>query len=1019
MTPQELEHYVLLASNATNLLNQQQANKRLNEWISSTQDEQQAEALLPVLRVSQKEVVLFFVLTAFLKLKETTLEQRTRMRQELLWLLINEDCWSPTYLRTKVGVLLASFIQSDYGNGMWPTAFQDLQSPQLLQEAPDILLRTLVALMEDFGHNETAIIGKIKDRMRGFDFHQDNGTWSQVLPSNQSLSAQILKSIFTLLFQALEACNGTVPPQQLQITVLALTALKGLMAWIDLSLVLDDSQVLTLVFTALAKGSTTDSPMADVGVVAVECLQELISRGMEDEKKVAILVHTHLLETIHAHVDLTTLDASPIDVVLEVARFVNRTGLEVTSIMLEQNGSSSDRVTVRSQLLDLFFRCFAFDDIDVSGAVIPLAGSLIPSHEKIQQPISFSDPILSKVLSIAFRQMRYPEDFQFDYEDEDDAEEEMYRTELRKLNQKFIRAAPDAFLQFICHTLSQLRVPLSAAPTGDVEAALRLVYHYCEGVRPPPGMKVVMKNQTFRSLLAALHSSDITMHPHREVLALYYETAVRYYPLLKQQPELLQTVLAALSGPRGLSHEHPRVRSRCCYMLLRLVKSAGNNSNDSGPNVMRPYVETAVSGIQALLQNQSLQLQSDDTLNLFETIGLLLGKTGVEPSDQQRYLTQVMRPHIESIEQVLDHKEALIQDPETYGEILSSSIAAIASLSKGFKRPEEPVQLLLIEALHFSVKVLEALPSVEAVRNKTMVLMQRLIQCLEDRVAPIIPRLLQLLILHCSQEDILDVAQLFNQLSIKFKERSIPLIDTALLPFLQKCYILANDATTTTTAASEENNGMTTTTTAAPHERTEQMSIYKLTYMVLNNLACNQASGVLYTATNLSSLEGILQSISEGATKVEDIIMKKHCLVFFKEVLEAWVVVDPTTAAASVNPSSPPPPPPPSVVQGFVQFLHSVMLPGVLKSFVQSSAFSIHDANQWRCVLEVVAILDTLRQRLPDVYQQHVLVDVFSTRFGCPPTILERLSTALDRKALEACLKVLLDRSPTGGGSSS
>lgn len=985
MTPEEIEQYVLLASNATNLQNQQQANAILNQWISTTDDKTQADSLLLVLRMSRKEVVLFFVLTAFLKLHDTTLDQRTRMRQDLLWLLRNEDCWSPTYLRTKVGVLFASFIQGDYSNGNWPSAFDDLRSPDLLQGAPDILLRTLVALMDDFGHNETILNAQVKGMMRGYAIQNNQVSTTQLVPSDQSLSSQLLKTICSLLYQSLDVCNGSTPPLQLQICVLALTSLKGFFAWVDTSLILDDRDVLNLVFSALAKGSTADSPMADAAVVAVECLQELISRGMEEEKKVAILVHTNILETIHAHVNLESLDASPIDVVLEVARFIDRTGLEVSSIILEQNGTP-DYAKVRSQLLDLFFRCFAFDDIDVSTAVVSLAGSLIPSQGKSQEVVTLSDPVLSQLLSITFQQMRYPDDFQFDYEDEDEAEEEVYRTELRKLNQKFIRAAPDAFLEFICQTLAQLPVPLSAAPTRDIEAALRLVYHYCEGIRPPPGMKIVIRNETFRSLVVALHTSDITMHPHREVLTLYYETAVRYYPLLKEQPDLLQKVLESLTGNRGLSNEHPRVRSRCCYMLLRLVKSAGNNSSDRGANVMRPYVETAISGIQALLGNSSVNLRGDDTLNLFETIGILLGKTGVDPLDQQRLLTQVITPHIKSIEKVLEANGTVIEDPDSYGEVLSSSIAAIACLSKGFKRPNEPVQMVLLETVEFAGRVLETLPNVEAIRNKTMVLIQRLIQCLEDKVAPALPRLLQMLILYCTQEDILDVAQLFNQVCITYKERSVPLIDGALLPFLQKCFALSSEVSTCIDG---------TAATMAPHQRTEQLSIQKLIYMVLTNVASNKASAVLYTPTNLPSLESILQSMSDGAIRVEDAAMKKHCLMFFKEILEQWL-----DSSVSSLPS-------PTVVTGFIQFIHNVLLLGVFQSFAQST-FSIQDANQWRCVLEVAAIMDIVRVKAPDIYQQQVLVELFSKRLGCPAANIDSLADARDRKAIEASLKVLL-----------
>jgi exportin-T len=87
-----------------------------------------------------------------------------------------------------------------------------------------------------------------------------------------------------------------------------------------------------------------------------------------------------------------------------------------------------------------------------------------------------------------------------------------------------------------------------------------------------------------------LHQSDVVDHPHREVLLLYYDLSVRYYPIFIKEPQLLPKLLGGLSGERGLLHAHPRVKSRSCYLLLRLVKSV--------IKVMRPYVETAVTGIQ-------------------------------------------------------------------------------------------------------------------------------------------------------------------------------------------------------------------------------------------------------------------------------------------------------------------------------------------------------------------------------------------------------------------------------------
>ena len=147
MTPQDIERYVLLASDASNLQLQQQANSFLNQWVTSTSDSVLADAIYEVVRVTQREVVLFYALTVFSRLNGAAPQQRTVFRQEILSQLFrsssvtsiptgsaaeaaigndsatsivnnyqNRSSWSPTYLRTKVGVLLAQFIQLDYLN---------------------------------------------------------------------------------------------------------------------------------------------------------------------------------------------------------------------------------------------------------------------------------------------------------------------------------------------------------------------------------------------------------------------------------------------------------------------------------------------------------------------------------------------------------------------------------------------------------------------------------------------------------------------------------------------------------------------------------------------------------------------------------------------------------------------------------------------------------------------------------------------------------------------------------------
>ena len=1025
MTPQEVEQYVLLASDASNLQHQQQANALLNQWVSVNSPDVIVETLLRTLQLTRQEVVQFYALTTFLNLgRQTKPQHRAALRQELFRELLQRpqsppntnvtSSWnlSATYLRTKIGVLLAQHIQLDFPQH-WPTAFIELQCAELLKGAPDIHFRTLIALMDDFGKDETEVNTRIKDWLRGYNksFGVVNGgsSSSLTLPTpKESISGQLLQTTIGMLVQEL-GNNGNKASSNDSVPMLALNVLKGFMSWLDLSLLVEE-QVLQCVFISLARGSTTDSTTADAGVVAVECLQELVARGMDDNKKLSILVHTGVFERIHNHVNLDTVDASSIDVVLEVAKFINMVGLE----MLEFKTSNQEEATIlhqqKSQLLDLFFHCFAYDDIDISGAVIPLACSLVvasfQTNGNAQQQQSGGDSValMSQLLTVTYRQMRYPKDFQYDYEDEDEAEEELYRTELRKLHQKLIRAAPEQCLQFTCQTFSQLPSPLSSAPTPDMEAALRLVYHYCEGIRPAPGMKVVMKNEMFRNLLIAIHTSDISFHPHREVLTLYYEMAVRYYPLLRDRSDLLQKTLGSLTSPQGIQHTHPRVRSRSCYLLLRLVKSVGSSNNSAKTNVLRPYVETAVSGIQSLIENHAAELRADDVLNMFETIGLLVGKTGLGPDEQQRYLTQVMTPHVRSIERILEEEQAIASDTETYGELLSSSIAAIAQLSKGFKKPSDQVKSVLLETMKINLAVLTAMPDHSQVRNKCFVMLQRLILLLEDQVLPSMPQAFYLLIDHCDSNDVLDVAQLLNQLSIKFQSRAVPAMDASLLPFLRKCSALVSAITAASEATPATSNGFFSSATALaavpPHLRTEQLSVQKLIFVVLQHIVTYKATAIFLTPTNASSLESILQTVGDGAIHVEETVMKKTCLVFFKELLDQWCIVDGkghspsgpnngnNSSGGVANGSGSIAPPPSYVAQGYLRFILDVLIPGVIESFCRES-FHIEDANHWRSLLEFASILEILQERLPDVYAQQVLGDILTNRLGCPQDIVK------------------------------
>jgi len=559
--------------------------------------------------------------------------------------------------------------------------------------------------------------------------------------------------------------------------------LKRLLSWLDLSLVCNE-KVIGILFSCLASagsgriqhGDGDGSPSSQLATKVTECLHEIILRGMEQERKIRIIVELHFLERIlNCGLDFDTVDETHINVVIKVAELINAIGQELliyweeryiarTSNILPMNEEVSSFMIVLQQLVPLFFKCFAYGDIDVSGAVVPLASRFVLALQKeitigcikftntrgeTHECLFQMSKHMPQLLSIMYQQMHYPSDFGFDFEDDDDAEEEMYRGDLRKLNQKIVRICPDLSLQFLCDALSKMNTPLSSAPTSDVEAALRLVLHYCEGIRPLPGVRSALKHETFREVLLWLHGSDITSHHHREVLILYYDIVVRYSAVLKMKPELLPSILAAISGTSGIQHSHPRGRSRSCYLLLKLVKAM--------KTLMMPYVATAVGGIQGLLSNIStLPLDPDDTLYLYETIGLLLGQTGLEALDEQTYMFSVIKPLIQHTEEVLASPD-LQRDPDHFSPILASSIAAIAFLSKAYSRQAPPhVKIVLLETVPTSLNVLKSLPSHELVRSKMMIYLQRMILCLGDQILFTMSAFLVTLINCCEEIDIME-----------------------------------------------------------------------------------------------------------------------------------------------------------------------------------------------------------------------------------------------------------------------
>ena len=169
---------------------------------------------------------------------------------------------------------------------------------------------------------------------------------------------------------------------------------------------------------------------------------------------------------------------------------------------------------------------------------------------------------------------------------------------------------------------------------------------------------------------------------------------------------------------------------------------------------MRPHIEAVVDGIQILLfpvlQAKTLSILADEVLYLFEATGILLGTSGLDTDTQVKCVTAVLTPHIQSIQKILERPD-VNRNEETFSEQLSMSISAIAQLSKGWQKcPPPEVQTVLMAAVNICRNVLIALPSCPLVRNRSAVLLQRMILCLGEQILPEMPRFFAPLLSNCT-----------------------------------------------------------------------------------------------------------------------------------------------------------------------------------------------------------------------------------------------------------------------------
>mmetsp|Transcript_10156 Transcript_10156/g.20809 ORF Transcript_10156/g.20809 Transcript_10156/m.20809 type:complete len:1005 (-) Transcript_10156:4-3018(-) len=836
--------------------------------------------------VAQHEthVVEFFALSTIAHFLNTgmvsSFEHRRMIREVTLSLGVarNVGVPRPQFVTAKIAHVVAILVKKDYPES-WAGAFEELLSFSMSH--PELFLRILGALVDevvdfsaDLSREDVQRNSLIKDSMRG------------ISPSNPSAPAPettVMPRIFSSMVEIIRLAstcnvqNSDCSSSSAALAVLSFSTMKLYVSWVDINLIMHEN-VINAIF-----GSLTSQRSDGVAEAAADCVLEIVNKGMDELMKLQLLQQLNLFEI------LSSMSSSSVALETKLGEIVNAVGVQLLALFDNQPGAAA---VFLQQWMQLTVKVLCHNSIEVSSQVIPCLSRFTMSLGKQQSKGPAGDAnnpadlkaFLPTFLSCLYRQMQYPEGYVFDTAEpsslssyhrtssnpalmtgageaeEDEDEEETYRNELRKMYSKIVRWHPDSTLMFVGMAFSNLPTPLSTASFPPCEAALRLLFHFQEGLSSKSS-KLIGSGGMFDQIVLALFESDVDKHQHYELVILYLDICVRYGKVLiglkdvAKRDVLIGRIFECIG--RSMEGGGERIRSRLCYLMLRFVKALGRGGLSS--NVADCALQMVLGIINVNTQAKYSLINVDDQNYIFECAGILNSKCSVGGGGN---LSLFISPLLMKMQEVMGGQGEKVEK----GAFIAVLVAGIASLSKGLVKDEVGAEgkELFLQALQGSIQALQLLGEEECVRSRGMVLIHRMVLLLGDDVLPYVGSFLGPLVANCDN-DVVEVVQLMNQLLIRFGCKVAGSLENIIIPFMNRCQSLVP----VDGSASQIN--------------VEAVSIRKIQILFLQHVVSNGCGAVFLSPKVGPGITGILELLCNGMEIKEG---SRSCVVFFCKICE-------------------------------------------------------------------------------------------------------------------------------------
>lgn len=835
---------------------------------------------------------------------------------------------SPAFVKNKLAQACALSVALEYPE-RWPTFFTDVAN--LLTRGAsgvDMFTRVLEALDEEViatieagrsGREDQARSMRVKDAMRADGSIQ-------------------------LVFDAWRQCLQHFTRAEPKVATKVWSVARRYVEWVDVSVVASEDYVrCAKECLMLADGGDVDE---DACAAATSYLHAVVTKGMDIATKVQLIANTGLVDVYGALQSLCIARGDDLDeeFVTQVTNLGSAIGTELLSAHRMENVTALGpelpaRVSAMlHQVTPLVLSSIGFRHERAVLVALPFLYAYV-SHVKSQPALlSTAQPALEVACQALIARGSFPVENTdgLDWDDgasaltqEFEGEVLSLRTELNVQFKNIARLAPQLAREVVRQVLTNAIVAgdLNSRRWENIEVAVSALYTLGEGADDP----AVKPMSTEERSKATNGTGEVTETPlgalavslircwdanagkaahHRLVAPIFLETCVRYHAILEHDDASLLVALTAFLDARGIAHRDRAVRSRACYLLARLSRPLRCKLSDRVEDIMRaihPHlidiarslpeqnavnttvVSVSASGIQSRAMAES---GNDDTLYLFEAVGVLLGADEVDEQEQYRHLSQIASALCHQIEEVVDGRSGA--DDLTRVALATRAIIAFGNVSKGFAqrtcltaRPQTGE--VFRSCLATSLRCLDIWPRNASVRSRVTGLLHRMIELLGTTVTQYLASTVDRLRRDADALELRETLVLFNQLLATYKAELAPFVVQVLPNVADQVF---RTITTALAQASEQamgGNVAKNTETIRESEELERTWLTTAAALGANGLLTPTFTGHPNAEITSALREQLITHLLRTASSHGSVSARKVALQALKSFIEEWL----------------------------------------------------------------------------------------------------------------------------------